>query len=109
MNKLELTAEHMAKIFDMCHHYFPDTIVNGVVIVEGTVSFKDFNNVVIKLHWLELCLTHLSQKIIFKTSKPKHFAQDNHFRLVDQMMKLFNQEDKYTHPVDYLYKEYQKK
>ena len=108
MNKIELTAEHMAKIFDMCNYFFVDTVVAGAVIVDGMILFKDFNNEFKKVHWLELCLTHLSSKVLFTPSRPKHYAQDKHFRLLDNVMKLFNDEDKFTHPVDFIHSEYLK-
>jgi len=108
MKKIELNAEHMAKIFDMCHHYYSDTVVDGAIIVDGIVLFKNINGESVKIHWMELCLTHLSKKIIFTPSKPHHFAQDTHFRLVDNLMRLFNNDDKFIHPVDFLHKEYLK-
>jgi hypothetical protein len=108
MKKIELKAEHMAKIFDMCNHYFPERVITGAIIVDGIVLFKDVSGDFVKLHWIELCLTHLSKKIIFTLSKPKHFAQDTHFRLVDNLMRLFNDDDKFIHPVDFLHNEYLK-
>lgn len=108
MKKIVLTEEHMAKIFDMCNHYYANAVLAGAVIIDGMIIFKELNGDFTKIHWMELCLTHLSAKVIFTPSKPKHFAQDTHFRLVDNMMKLFNQEDKFIHPVDFLHNEYLK-
>ena len=108
MKKIELTAEHMAKIFDMCNYYYENMVVAGAVIVDGIVSFRAPGGTFLKMHWMELCVTHLSAKIIFVDSKPKHFAQDTHFRLIDQIMRLYNDDDKFTHPVDFLHKEYLK-
>jgi len=110
MKKLELTTEHMAKIFDMCNFYYQDLTVTGAVIVDGIILFKnlDKDGTYTRLHWVELCLTHLSHKIIFNPKKPLHFCKDTHFRMVDELMKLFYDEDKNTHPVDFLHKEYLK-
>jgi len=108
MNKIELNAEHMAKIFDMCNHYYADTVLAGAIIVDGMVLFKDFKGEYVKVHWMELCLTHLSSKVFFTPSRPKHYAQDKHFRLLDNVMRVFNDDDKFMHPVDFLHKEYLK-
>jgi hypothetical protein len=108
MKKIELNAEHMAKIFDMCNHYYADTVLAGAIIVEGMVLFKDIKGEFVKIHWMELCFIHLSNKVLFTPTKPKHFAQDTHARLLDNAMKLFNEEDKFIHPVDFLHKEYLK-
>lgn len=109
MNKFELQASHMAKIFEMCNKFYPETIVIGTVIIDGIVLFKQVGRKgVVKIHWLELILTHLSVKVIFGSNKPRHFNQNTHFRLVDQMMNLFNNADKSEHPVDFLYTEFLK-
>lgn len=108
MKKMILTAEHMAKIFDMCNYYYPETVVAGAVILDGIVLFKGLDKEIVKVHWVELCLTHLSNKVFFTPTKPKHYAQDTHFRFVDNIMKLFNNEDKFIHPVDFLHDQYLK-
>ena len=110
MNKIVLDAEHMAKIFDMCNYFFPDLTVAGAVIVDGIFVFRDLENSgkFIRMHWMELCITHLSHKIVFNPKKPLHFCQDTHFRMLDQLMKLFWGQDKFVHPVDFLHSEYLK-
>lgn len=107
MKKLEITPEHMAKIFDMCHYFYPENIVEGTVIINGNILFRVLNEErkpqQIQIHWFELCLTHLSSKIIFDVKKPMYFCKDSHARMLDQLMRVFFEEDKGIHPVDLLH------
>lgn len=110
MNKIELTTEQIGKLFSMLKNFYKDDLVD--TFVDGNILFKvhheDDNELFIKMHWMEVCLTHLASKIIFKSGKPLHYCKDTYFRLTDNVMKTFFDEDKQVHPVDFLYKEFEK-
>jgi len=110
MNKLDLTTEQIGKLFEMLKYFYKDEIID--LFVEGNIIFKTFheddNLSSIKIPWFEVCLTHLPSKIIFKPGKPLHYCKDTYFRLTDNLIKTFFDEDKKVHPIDFLYKEFEK-
>jgi hypothetical protein len=60
------------------------------------------------IHWLELCFTHLSHKIIFNEANTLRACNHNHAGMLESTMSLFYREKYAIHPVDYLYLEYLK-
>ena len=110
MNKISFTAEHSSRLFEMLVFFYKNELIN--VSNDGNISFKVFHEddgiPEIKMHWLEVCMTHLASKLIFRSGKPLHFCKDTYFRFTDNLMKTFFQEDKQIHPIDFLYKEFEK-
>lgn len=112
MNKMLLTAEQESRLYAMLMHYFPDDVLLSTVSEEGTVLFKshheDDGSPYVKINWFELCVTFLAHKIIFESDKPGYFCQDKYSRFTDNIMRVFTNNDKQTHPVDFLYNEFGK-
>lgn len=56
MKAIELTAEHIKKIWEMCQVLFPEidieSIDDGIILGQNTY-----------IHWFEFCMIHLAPKV----------------------------------------------
>jgi hypothetical protein len=107
MNKINLTDEQKNKLLQMCNDLFPEyDIAEYFDNTECCFFLKDGDETCI--HWFELCVIEIPERIAegLNTVYPK----DNHAFIIDMLMKkmLNFSALKKEHPVDYLYKMYEK-
>jgi hypothetical protein len=105
MNKTPLTQIHLERLSQMCDDLFPE-----YDFMEFQEEFCVFfnNNGIDKMHWFELCVIELPQRIA--ESLNTVYPRERQAQIVDLMMKKmlnFSSIDK-KHPVDYLYEMYEK-
>ena len=96
------------KILEMCDDLFFEFSINKEIINENLFFIFEKNNSKTFIHWFELCITHLPQKIAnnFNTVYPK----EKHAFIIDLMMKKmlnFSNLEK-VHPIDFLFEMYKK-
>jgi hypothetical protein len=108
MKKIPFTAEHRAKVIEMCDHYQPELRVKGAIFTDRILLYK-FGHPMDNIHWLEFCLTYLAKEIIFRKDNPNHFAEDTYVRLANNIIRTFENNDKQIHPVDFLHTEFLKR
>ena len=117
MNSIQLTSEHKIKLAEMCRALFPEYINlefnnnNLCFLTQETFDIalefetsgvnKDYDFKVsdlyleeydIEIHWFEFCMTHLTDKVFTNDESYNNF-----------LLSFTN-----SHPIDYLYTEFQK-
>ena len=97
MKNIELTEDHKSKLLEMCNKLFwngcmnkNDFRENNILLIAIDKNYK-YNHKILKIHWFEFCMTHLSRVLMCKNTK--------------HMQQLFMG---LKHPVDYLYEEFKK-
>jgi hypothetical protein len=121
MTNLSLTSLQKEMLLEMCKALFPDYNICYFRIdsKSSRVNFKDpdedemINNNILRIgkygvldlsiHWFEFCMTHLTTRL---AQKQLQNGIDPHFENNCSSVRILN--FAYTHPVDYLYKEFKK-
>lgn len=109
MTILTLSPEQQAKLLELFKVFFPEynrvRISNfhssGILVVQYMWTVSDYAEIPFhNIHWYQLCLTELSERILKSLSQESPFDLGiyNGETLAQLMLK-----DK-SHPVDYLYK-----
>lgn len=110
MNKISLTKVQEEKILEMCNDLFPDCkrVEISDMHMDNILFFFRNNGRTLHIHWFELCVMELPKRIAEASNTV--YPKDKHAFIIDMMMKKmldFSPLEK-EHPVDYLYKMYQK-
>ena len=131
MKSLALSEEQRTKLIEMCNHLFPK--FGEVQLLQGHIAaiqdetnspylrwyLKENNTIkLVEIHWFEFCLTYLAEKVLnprkpFRSQKElfcDFFWETNIAWYYSQhgSLPVSNFVDGARHPVDYLYKEFQK-
>jgi len=117
MTPIELTQDQKDKLLEMAVKLFPESEFSWEYDMYGRVLKSDFNNVFaiydknseshFNIHWFEFCVVKLYPKI--QANKPKTIGHAE--KLMEEygfLWDICNYDFTKIHPVDYLYKEFQK-
>ena len=125
--QIKLTKRHKDKLLEMCNKLFPDTKWHFWESEEGDypqmigysqhpiIGEHKLMHPALEIHWFELCMTHLAEKIL----NPEDKFNDN---IKNKFTDFFINTSSYSwfiqdpgiresfsaHPVDYLYEEFKK-
>lgn len=121
MKSIELTEEHKSKLLEMCKILFPEYKYlifgssKGQMLFTKTKPFNqcgedngELDRECIQIHWFELCMTHLCNKIFYSDNQGKRNTRSKieYFFFQSFIDSVEGSTFGYKHPIDYLYKEF---
>jgi len=118
MKALTLSEDQKAKLLEMCEKLFPEWnfITFQETAIMGAGWDYDFNNmcfskksktlfdIEINIHWFEFCNTHLSDKLIELDDSKVDYSEKLDYDFATILQSSWFE----SHPVDYLYNQFQK-
>lgn len=108
MKPIDLSVEQGKNLLQMCDDLFPE--YESIIFDSHlhTLTFLKNTGEYVKIHWFELCVVYLSERI--SESLNTVYPKEKYGFIIDLMMKKmlnFSVMEK-KHPVDFLYEMYQK-